>query len=59
MLVASKIEMDCNCMGFYLVLQEMKSQFGMLDYCFAVFDGGYCHRDGFGRWILIATKLCH
>ena len=56
MLVASNIGVDFNCIGFYLAVEEMHgvifryaydiSQVGMLTYCFAVVDDGYCYYRG-------------
>ena len=69
MLSASNIGVDCNCIGFYLVVEDTKvvigwdtydlSQVGIIGCCFTVVDGGYCHCAGSGGWILIATKLFH
>ena len=56
MLVASNIGVDFNCIGFYLVVEEMHGvicryaydiiQVGMLKYVFAVVDDGYCYYRG-------------
>ena len=57
-----------NYHWIYLVVEEMEviigqdaydiSQVGMIEYCLAVVDGGYCHHASLGGWILIATNLC-
>ena len=69
MLVASKIGVDFNCIGFYLAVEEMQgvivryaydnTQVGMLKYCFATDDNGYCYFRGLGGWILIDTNMCN
>ena len=68
MLDNSNILVDCNCIGFYLVVEDMKgvigwyayafSQVGMLKHFFAVVNGGYRHNTGLGGQGLIETNIC-
>ena len=61
--------MECNCIEFYLSVEEMKgvivrnaydfSQVGMLKFNSALVDGGYRHHASLCGWGLISTKMCH
>ena len=35
------------------------TQFRMLEYCLAVVDDEYFYLARLGRWVLIATNMCH